>query len=285
MTISAVTALYDIGRAHKDGRSIADYVGWLNKTLKLPVPFTVFLDPAIDRGSIHTKAGDCVISVPKEDFPLFRHRARVNQICAESPRVNRNDLTFKLPEYGILVMSKFEMIRRAAEQSDADGLLWMDAGLSRFFDSTMDLSIARGFAERLRNSKVAVTMNKRLVKAMTWRRLSTDYIGTSTDLINAGDIYVRRAFASDLARQIEAMVESEWLPNGLWDNEQVAMGYLLMRQPRNTEILGVTLGTAGLAKSLFGVEIDRPRATWHRKAEAVVRRMTAPLVTSYPSPI
>ena len=90
----AVTALYDIGRA-KVGRPLEHYVEWLNATLRLPVPFVVFLDPSISVESINLKPSDRIIQVPLQSFRPFRWSAqvaRVNEDSSSTDRVLRSAL-------------------------------------------------------------------------------------------------------------------------------------------------------------------------------------------------
>ncbi len=69
--LSAVSALYDIGRKNF-GRPIEKYISWFNETLRLPVRFTVFLDPKIDPSLIAVKPGDRIITVPIEEWYPMR---------------------------------------------------------------------------------------------------------------------------------------------------------------------------------------------------------------------
>ncbi|MGV8834214.1 MAG: WlaTC/HtrL family glycosyltransferase, partial [Devosia sp.] len=150
MKITAVTGFYDVGRAGYDNRSVEKYISWLNQTLQTPLPFLVFLDPAFDASGVVLKPGDRIDRVAKNDLTMFGHRARIEEIVATSQTVNRRDISFHVAEYGIIVMSKLELMKRAASQTDADYLLWIDAGHCRMIPDLarlihrFELSVARG---------------------------------------------------------------------------------------------------------------------------------------------
>src|SRR2546426_910389 len=121
--LAAVTALYNLDRENHDGRPFIKYLEWLNATLRLPVPFTVFLDPSIDRRAVTLKGEDTLVQMPLEEFVPFAWREQVEAICRMK---KKHDIAFRLPAHPLLMYSKFDMLRRAAEGSEASGLIWVD---------------------------------------------------------------------------------------------------------------------------------------------------------------
>lgn len=259
MRIAAVTGLYDVGRAGIDGRSINDYIEWLNLTLTVPLPFLVFLDPTFDAGGIRLKPGDRIVRVSRDEFTAFRHRKTIEQICATSEHVNRRDIAFKLPDYGMLVMSKLGMMKRAGAETDADGLIWIDAGLSRFLPDLRGATPKLDPAE-LDGLTIGVNATQHLAQHIGLGRLPHRMVGTCLTLVSGGDFYVARSFAKELSDRLDFMLETEWLPNGRWDNEQVALGCLLFRGGLpQARIVSTTVGWANVTRWLFGLPIhDRP---------------------------
>jgi len=259
MRIAAVTGLYDVGRRQIDGRSVDDYIGWLNLTLRVPLPFLIFLDPAFDASPIELKPDDRIVRVPRDDYFMFRQRAAIEAICATSEHVNRRDIAFKLPNYGMLVMSKLEMMKRAASETDADGLIWIDAGLSRFLPDLTG-AVPRIDASQLQGLRVGVNATQHLTQHMRLGRLPRRMVGTCLTLVSGGDFYVARNFAAELSDRLDFMVETEWLPNGRWDNEQVALGCMLFRGGLpGAQILAKSIGWANVTRWLFGLPIhNRP---------------------------
>ena len=228
MQIAAVTGFYDVGRGSYDNRTPDQYVSWLNDTLQTPLPFIVFLDPSFDAGAVRLKAGDRIVRVAKADLRMFGHRTKVEAILASSQTVNRRDIAFNLAEYGMIVMSKPELLKRAAAESDADYLVWVDAGLSRFIPDLGDGKLAVTDRD-LKGMKLGLNTTLHLAQRMRIGKFPHRMIGTTLAMISAGDMIVARDYAAELSNRLDFLVETEWLPNGKWDNEQVAIGSLLFR--------------------------------------------------------
>jgi hypothetical protein len=254
--LSAVTGLYDLGRGRLDGRSIDIYLAWLNATLRVPLPFTIFLDPSIDPARLSLKPGDKIVQVPLSDFRPFTWRDRVKSICESGKGITaRHDLSFLMPDYALMMYSKFEMVRRAATDKPADhGLIWIDAGLSRFFDQDLaDARVDEAFRDELiGNATFAASITPTLAKDLQKGRLSKRYAGTCQRLVTGGDFYVGAASAQVIEKQVSEFIETEWLAKGLWDNEQVALGYVLMQGVPGAKIVNVSLGYASVLDRLLG---------------------------------
>lgn len=255
MKIAAVTGFYDVGRAQYDGRTPERYIDWLNLTLQTPLPFFVFLDPEFDASGIVLKPDDRIVRVARSDLNMFKHGDRIQDIVANSPTVNRRDVSFNIPEYGMIVMSKLEMIKRAAEISDADFLVWIDAGLSRFIPDLGDGKIKVGEAD-LKGVNLGITTTLHLAQRMRIGKFPRKMVGRTLAMMSAGDFIVRREFAQELSDRMDFLVETEWLPSGLWDNEQVAIGSLLIRGglPGTRIIRTHVGGGANTVSWLFGAE-------------------------------
>jgi hypothetical protein len=254
--LSAVTGLYDLGRGHLDGRSIDIYLAWLNATLRVPLPFTIFLDPSIDPGKLNLKPGDKVVQVPLSDFRPFTWRDRVKLICESGKGIRaRRDLSFLMPDYSLLTFCKFEMVRRAATDKPADhGLIWIDAGLSRFFDRDLaEARVDQDFRDQLiGNATFAASITPALAKDLQKGHLSKRYAGTCQRLVTGGDFYVGASSAQAFEKRIMEFIETEWLANGVWDNEQVALGYVLMQGVPGAKIVNVSLDYANILDRLLG---------------------------------
>jgi hypothetical protein len=254
MNIVAVTALYNIGRAGVDGRDMGTYIAWLNKTLQVPLKFIVFLDPDIDASEIALKPGDQIISIAKDDLAMFAHRAQVEEILATSRTINRKDISYQLSDYGMMVMSKIDLMRRAAKLVDADYLMWLDAGLCRFLPDMKDAKIIRtqkdvDVASMLLNTSFYLSQRLRL------RKMPRKSVNSALALMLAGDMFIRADFADDLAARLKFLVETEWLPNGLWSNEQMALGCLYFRGglPDSRILHSDVCSLAATTRWLFGV--------------------------------
>jgi hypothetical protein len=270
--ITAVTALYDIGREAIDGRTADDYLVWLNATLRLPVPFVIYLDPKIDAAKVKTKPGDTLIQQPKELFKPFSWSRQVESICRHSRAIRtRRDIAFLLPAYGMMVNSKIYALQDAAKRTDADVLLWLDAGISRFFaDDLAGCRIDEGFGAKLASAPITFTADPILARALETGKSGHRYVGTCTKLMGGTDIAVSRHHVDRVAEAITCMIEDEWLPRGLWDNDQVVFGSLALRG-EEVNIAGVDRRFACLTEELFTYPRRAPkrhssviqRLKWH----------------------
>ncbi|MGV3573804.1 MAG: hypothetical protein ACO1O4_01570 [Devosia sp.] len=255
MRIAAVTGFYDVGRGGYDDRTPDRYVDWLNKTLQTPLPFLVFLDPEFDASGVVLKPEDRIVRVPRSDLKMFRHRKRIEEIVATSQNVNRRDVAFNIPEYGMVVMSKLELMKRASKETEADYLVWIDAGLSRFIPDLGDGKLKVTEAD-LEGVNFGLTTTLHLAQRMRIGKFPRKMIGKTLAMMSAGDFIVARTFAEELSDRMDFLVETEWLPAGLWDNEQVAIGSLLFRGALpGTHIIRTHVGGGANTLSwLFGAE-------------------------------
>jgi len=261
LKITAVTGFYDIGRGGYDSRGPEKYIGWLNQTLRAPLPFLVFLDPAFDASGVQLKPEDRIVRVAKDDLTMFRNRARIEEIVATSQTVNRRDISFHVPEYGMIVMSKLDLLKRAAQETDADQLVWIDAGHCRLMPDLAGRTLqvtAADFAGM--NFGVYTTFH--LAQRMRIGKFPRRMVGTTLAMMSAADFIVARSFAQELSDRMDFMVQTQWLPAGLWDNEQMAIGTLLFRQALpGARIMRTHVGGGSNAVSwLFGLPPDGRKA-------------------------
>ena len=253
MQVTAVTGFYDVGRANYDHRTPQEYIGWLNLTLQLPLPFLVFLDPAFDASGVVLKPEDRIVRVAKADLTMFRHRARIEEIVATSQTVNRRDISFHVAEYGMIVMSKLELLKRAAKLTDAEYLVWIDAGHCRRYPDFGDRTVKVTDAD-FAGMRFGLHTTLHLAQRMRIGKFQRRMVGTTLAMMSAADFIVARDFAEELSDRMDFMVQTEWLPAGLWDNEQVAIGTLLFRGGLpGARIMGTHVGGGANAVNwLFG---------------------------------
>lgn len=269
---AAVTGLYNVRRDTVDGRGIDRYLGWLNRTVQLPLPFIVFLDPAIEPERVVLKPGDRLVRLPKDELRSYSWLPRVEEICRTSTRIKtRRDIAFHLPEYGVVVMSKIFMLQQAAALDPGlEALIWVDAGLPQFFADGFPAGtrLDTDFLHSLEGAALAVQITPLLERAMRRRDDGRHFVSTASRLVSAPDIYVSARQIDALASAVAEMVETEWLPNDLWDNEQVALGCLMLRGLKDVKIVDVSMQFACVAERLFG---NPPRAL--HKHSSIIQRL------------
>lgn len=281
MKIEAVTAYFDVGRANYDGRTSQQYIEWLNSTLKTPLSFTVFLEPDFDASAIRLKANDRIVRVSRADLRMFKRRELVQQIVSTSKSVNRHDISFNLAEYGMIVMSKSDFLGIASQSSTADYLVWIDAGLSRFIPDLGEGKIKVDESE-LSGTKLLINTTLHLAQRIRIGKFQKRMVGTTLAMMSAGDFLVRRSYAQEFADRLNFLVEEEWLPNFMWDNEQVAIGSLLFRGglPGAGVLRTHVGGGANTVSWLFGAEPFRRRTPlyvlWRLFLDEIRTRMARP---------
>lgn len=232
MDLRAVTSLYDIKRATQgDGRTIDDYVGWLNRTLRLPVPFTIFLDPSIDPAQIALKPVDEIVALPFTELKAVRWLPQIEIICAGRAKFPASeDLNYRLPSYGPLMFSKFEFLERAGtEHPGAPYLMWIDGGISRF--TPYDMAATRLRTDYLRRvmSKVDLLIGARHhLRDYVHGRPHPPFPGLCQTLTIGAMFVVPTSRAAWLRQLAFNHVEQQWLANGVWDTEQTALGELIL---------------------------------------------------------
>lgn len=123
MTLTFVTALYDIGRPN-----FYQYFEWTQKLIDLDLPLLIFLGPGISlRLTSHTK----VISI--ESLPLIDRLLATEESWKEFKTDNPEKDT---PLFSILSLSKFRWLQMAIEMNvhQASHYAWIDAGIAKNSD-------------------------------------------------------------------------------------------------------------------------------------------------------
>lgn len=148
--VTLVTAFFDIQRETKgDGRSYKDYMSWMKETLKLNVPMVIYCAQ-----DTYDNIKDVRINYPtkfiiKPDIThisfykyLDRMKEIHNSIEYKLNVKNPERLECYLAEYVIINHGKLDYLLHAAENNyfDSKFFMWFDAGGSRFFHPSHDLS-------------------------------------------------------------------------------------------------------------------------------------------------
>lgn len=144
MTATVITALFDIQRESAgDGRSMNDYLGWFDTTLRLNVNMVIFTEPKFKdfvlsrRLPENTKVVVCNLG----DIPYFKYDAEIRSILSNEDYKSKikdpNRIECNLSLYNVIQYSKFEWIRETIQNKyfDTEFYFWMDAGCSRFFEN------------------------------------------------------------------------------------------------------------------------------------------------------
>jgi glycosyltransferase involved in cell wall biosynthesis len=304
-TVTAVTALFDIGREGVDGRRFRDYLTWFERTLALRVPMIVHVHPDLER-FVQIARGDRPTKiVTRTEPPLFDRIERFDRASAALRGLERRlpsgswRIEALSPRYLATQWSKFVWLREAAQTApslqppasqDARGpeaggssrgpgaggsFLWIDAGASRFFGN-LDLSAPwphPSWRETLAADRIVVEGHPGMRDVLEGRRrIDATIVGTSEPLIPAtcwgGG---REAVLRYCDRMLDLL--EEMLRSGRVDNEQVGTALLWAREP---DLFDVRLrGAKAPADEAGWLEIVRKLAGTADSSDLQADRATA----------
>jgi hypothetical protein len=221
----AYTALFDLGRENVDGRSIAEYKVWLGKTCKLFPGIIVFHDGCLD--SFENPDGHFV-RLELGSLRTFGLLPKLTFVLETFTPKAAADITFRLPEYGLVQLAKFELAEKVFEMTNTDSVLWVDAGISRFVPVPLNTNNFQDFSRILLKSRYDYFFE--IDTRRNWNplkiKLNRPGIGSSRRIVAGGSFWMR-------SRNIEALSLSAfnyakgWVEAGVWDNEQILLRYLL----------------------------------------------------------
>ena len=234
-----MTALYDIGRVNADGRSIDTYLGWLNRTLRLPVPITLYLDPNIDISRVELTPQVTVIRLPWEELATAKWLPKVEEICRGRAKFRRSgDMSYILPKFIVTTMAKFDVLERtAAAHPDRPYVVWVDAGVSRQTPYDMSrLKPRMGFIRRLMSQCDFAFSAQRRLRDYLHGAPHEPFPGRCVRLMHGGVLLERADGAARVRDAIFDHVERNWLAHDLWDTEQTAVGEVFLARKFNAAI-------------------------------------------------
>jgi hypothetical protein len=254
--VKFVTAIYDIGRNNKDGRSIDDYLKWLRKTLVLfPNTYVFYEDDHIKNHFDKAVSGGIWVKLPFVKFELADYGTKIADIC-KIMSLRSNDLTFQLPNYAILQFQKFNFLERLAFQfKKTQGFFWIDAGISRFIPDSNFPKLSL-IGKQLLNSKkykssffeVDIKNNLKLFGG-----LKSAKVGTCRRIFSGTSFYLINSDTSKYASSI-FQLSLDWINDHKWDNEQVALNNLFKSKSISPNILLQKKQTGTVARQYLNLE-------------------------------
>jgi len=144
-----VTAFFDIQRSERgDGRTIEEYLVWIQKTLQLNCNLHVFTESKFENFFRENRPAQYpmhLVIIDFKDLYFYRYRDRMIEILNNDNYKNRiqhpTRVECLLPEYNIIQYSKFDCLSRAIDENvfRSTAFFWIDAGISRFFGN-IDIS-------------------------------------------------------------------------------------------------------------------------------------------------
>ena len=242
MTATIVTALYDINRDKKgDGRTFDEYLTWFKGTLKVKSPMVIFVDESLkdfveeNREGLPTK----IITEPLEAVPYYHLNDRIQEVIDDDnykSKIGASDrVECKLSLYNVIIYSKFLWVKRVIEDNpfDSEYFMWMDAGLSRFFESH-DVNVSNRYPSEdatkvLLDAKdnVLIQVQKSFYPDLVSKRVfDVEDLWDARTYVMAGLWGGGSESLSKFCDLIDDVLRNKMLENNLINNEQSAMAYV-----------------------------------------------------------
>lgn len=232
--VTAVTALYDIGRERNgDGRSFDNYLKWFGKTLALRIPMIVFVDPRhSDFVRRHRPQGYLTHLVAE---PLhLPHLEIIRSILRERPVRPDQDLVQRLPEYGALIHNKFEWMKRSVKLNPLGStvFIWVDAGQGRFWNKPIEGEWPHpSWVRRIKRSKQIWLQGRAEMPQNPSISHMEELIGTSTSYLWATTFAADTKTMRWLCDNMIDFLKIQLLQKKRIDTEQIALQSLWAQYP------------------------------------------------------
>lgn len=242
MNTTVVTSLYNIDRHELDGRRWESYLDWFSRTLYIKNPMVVFVEESLKpfvekhRGSLDTH----IIVSNLQDSRYYSHKEKIDSIL----RSNEYKKKIKSPEriecvsslYNIIQYSKFDWVDRASRENpfQTENFLWLDAGISRFFDG-IDIDSEFGIEKMPEDKLLLQIFMLSYPDLANCSFLDESYFWDDRSYVAGGIFLLNRQFAPKMNNLMYDTLSSI-LKNGMMSNEQITLGYLIKRDPDKFEL-------------------------------------------------
>jgi hypothetical protein len=241
--VTLVTALYDIGREESgDGRSFDEYLHWFKGTLKISSPMVVYVDESLkefvkqERGSRSTK----IITEPLEKVPYYYLNDKIDNILKSENYKNKigapDRVECKMSLYNVIIYSKFKWMELAVKENyfNSSYFMWMDAGLSRFFNGISNNYPSKNAMDTLLENKDSILIQTSMSyypDLVEENLCSEDYFWDARTWVMAGLWGGGCEIMLKFCETIDHIFINKMIENGVINNEQNAMAYLYKNNP------------------------------------------------------
>lgn len=247
MTATLVTALYDIGRdSGGDGRSFNDYLSWFSETLKVKSPMVIFVDDSLrefvekHRKNLPTK----IITQSLSEVPYYYLNDDIQKIISDDnfkiKISSPHRIECKMSIYNVIIFSKFLWVKRVIEENpfNSEYFMWIDAGLSRFFeDHQIDTDSSypsESAIESLLDNKDSVLIQTSMnfyPDLVNAERYENEYFLDSRSWVMAGLWGGGASILSKFCDMVDEILHEKLIDRGIINNEQIVMAYLYKTYP------------------------------------------------------
>jgi len=242
-----VSALFNIKREGMDGRKWESYLEWFDITLKLKCPMILFVSEDVESFIRERRPDAHIIVEETEEIPYWGLKDKLDEIISsEDYRDKIQDpdrIECQHSEYSIIQYSKFKWLQRAidADPFDSKYFFWLDAGGSRFFeDYDLNLEYPSPNALNSLNSMgdtFLVQMNMEYYKDLcNAKELPIDYLFDNRSYILGSMFGGSVQGINKVSKDIDNILKCDMIGNGFINNEQIALGYLVKKNPDNFSV-------------------------------------------------
>jgi hypothetical protein len=223
MSVTIVTAFFDIGREKADNRKVEDYLGWLKKTLKLNCNLYVVTEPKFEEFFRQNRTSNVEYNIIDfKESHYYKYNDDISKIIEsydyQTKMMHPGRVECKLPGHIIVNYSKFHYLEMAMTSNpfNTDYFYWLDAGSSRFFS---DVDISKPFPSRVFSDDKFVIQRRhdlhtfKIDETFTWR----------SDNLLIGTMFGGKP---QIIRKISTLLEEEFntmIQNKSVNNEQVGL--------------------------------------------------------------
>lgn len=240
--VSIVTSLYNINRERLDGREWSSYLDWFKKTLAINSPMIVFADEDLrefietHRQNLPTK----IIESKLEDTFYYQYKSKIDSILEDrayqSKMKNTGRIECKSSLYNIVQYSKFDWVSKAVDINpfNSDSFLWLDAGISRFFDGFIpQIGINQNKFENFGDKLLIQIFMSSYPDLANADILTEDYFWDDRSYVAGGIFLSSKKHIKIVKNLIDEILISKMLGNNTINNEQICLGYLIKKFPEH----------------------------------------------------
>lgn len=238
-----VTSLYDIDRQNLDGRNWNQYLTWFAQTLRLNSPMVIFVDDdnLINLiNDIRSNLPTQIVQLPLESSYYYQFKEQIEKVLNSENYKNKvtgnKRIECRSSLYNIVQYSKFFWVEKAIEMNffSTDRYLWLDAGISRFFES-IDLNnsfTSRNISDDDLKGKLALqTFIGVYTDLCSSDFISEDYFWDERSYVAGGIFLIHKDSMKSIKEMIDDVLINLMLKNFVMNNEQICLGYLLKKYP------------------------------------------------------
>lgn len=247
--VTIVSSLFNIQREEMDGRTWNEYLKWFDITLRLKCPMILFITEDLRefveerRISIPTE----IIVQSTEEIPYLYLRDKIDIILESEEYKEKicdpDRIECQHSMYSIIQYSKFKWLEQAIEENPfgSQFFFWLDAGASRFFE---DYNLSSDYPslnalEALvdMGDKFLIQMNMEYYKDLAYAEtISDNYLLDNRSYVLGSMFGGGVQSILKVSKDVEDIFVNQMIGNEFVNNEQIALGYLVKKNPDDFEI-------------------------------------------------